>query len=414
MKVAIIGGGIAGLMAADSLNGSADYTLFEVADKLGGHADTHEITLAGKTLHVDTGFLVYNEDRYHHFTDMLNRYEVANEASDMSFAVANRLTGLEYNATKLSTLFCQKKNLFNPKFYRMIFDIVRFYRQALKLLNEDIETGIYDYLTGHGYSEYFIYQHMMPMVSALWSGDFATVKDYPLHYLLKFMDNHQMLQLSQRPVWRTISGGSKNYVAAIQRHAQGDVKLNSTIQSVMRNDKVIEVVTDESALLFDAVIFATHADDTLRLLQNPTLGEAESFAAIQYVDNHMDLHTDARLLPVNKKAWASWSVNYYGEDQVGCQVNYYLNLLQNLPTETPVIVSLNQTGRIDPEQIVLSKIYRHPIYNQKTMVAQQQIQKLQGIHHSYYCGAYLGWGFHEDGARSGYQAAQRLKQDFKL
>ncbi|MFV0544376.1 MAG: NAD(P)/FAD-dependent oxidoreductase [Marinicella pacifica] len=412
MKVAIIGGGISGLMAADSLNGVLDYDLYEAAPDLGGHADSHDIEVDGQTLSVDTGFLVYNESRYHHFTDMLSRYEVASEASDMSFAVSNRVTGLEYNATNLSGLFCQKKNLVSPRFYRMIADIRRFYRQAPNVLENNVDTGIYDFLVSEKYSSYFIHEHMMPMVSALWSGDFETVKDYPIYYLLRFMANHQMLQLTGRPQWRTISGGSKHYVNAIKEHMQGRVHINQPVKSVVRDDRGVLITSAHGIERYAAVIFATHVDDTLVLLEQPTLQEAQALGGIRYVDNDMVLHTDATLLPRNRKAWASWSVNYYGEDNQGCQVNYYLNQLQNLKVASPVIVSLNQTERINPARKLLQKTYRHPVYDRKTPVYQQQIQALQGHNHSFYCGAYLGWGFHEDGAESGVKAAQMVKAQY--
>ena len=334
------------------------------------------------------------------------------EASDMSFAVSNRVTGLEYNATSLSGLFCQKKNLVNKDFYRMIFDITRFYRHATQLLEAREDTGIYQYLTDHSYSDYFIYEHMMPMVSALWSGDFDTVKDYPVYYLLRFMANHQMLQLTGRPQWRTISGGSQHYVDAIHRHMQGQAYTSTPVQSVLRDDQGVVVTTAKGNRRYAAVIFATHVDDTLALLEQPTLQEADILGGIRYVDNDMALHTDAELLAQNKKAWASWSVNYYGDNSQGCQVNYYLNKLQNLTVSSPVIVSLNQTDRINPDLMLVQKTYRHPVYDRKTPERQQQIQDLQGHNNSFYCGAYLGWGFHEDGAESGVKVAQLVKEKY--
>lgn len=410
MKVAIIGGGISGLMAADTLNGVLDYDLYEAAPCLGGHADSHDISVDGQSLTVDTGFLVYNESRYHHFRDMLQRYDVASEASDMSFAVSNRVTGLEYNATSLGSLFCQKKNLVKPQFYRMIMDIVRFYRQAPEVLESKIDVGIYDFLKTNRYSDIFIDAHMMPMVSALWSGDFETVKDYPVYYLLRFMANHQMLQLTGRPQWRTITGGSRHYVNAIEQHMQGQAFKSTPVQSVVRHSNGVTIKTAQGTAEYRAVIFATHVDDTLTLLQQPTLQEAHALGGIRYVDNDMVLHTDAGLLPKNRKAWASWSVNYHGENHPGCQVNYYLNRLQNLSMTSPVIVSLNQTARINPQLTLVQKTYRHPVYDRQTPWFQSQIQALQGHNNSYYCGAYMGWGFHEDGAESGVRVAQQVME----
>ena len=409
MKVAIIGAGISGLMVADQLNGLADYSLYEKSNYLGGHADTQCVEVDGKEINVDTGFIVFNEAVYQHFNTMLSNYKVETIASDMSFAVSNRVTGLEYNATSLKHLFCQKSNLFNVKFYRMIWDIKRFYGQAEQLLESATEVGVFDYLTAHNYSDYFINEHIIPMVSALWSGDFDSVKDYPLVFMLQFMKNHQMLQLNQRPEWRTIKGGSKAYVNAIAEHMQGQVKLNTDVQQVIRNGQAVEVVTDQGSADYDHVVFATHTDVTLKLMSDARIDEQRALAGIPYVENHMDLHTDASLLPTNKKAWASWSVNRHKDPKPVCTVNYYMNLLQSLNCHTPVIVSLNQNQYIDPKQVLFSKKYHHPVYTRATLQAQQRIQQLQGKNNSYYCGAYLGWGFHEDGARSGVQVADLLK-----
>lgn len=411
MKVAIIGGGISGLMVADQLNGQIDYTLYEQANYLGGHADTQHVEVDGKSIHVDTGFIVYNQDVYKNFNAMLVKYGVDSIPSDMSFAVSNRVTGLEYNATSIKTLFCQKSNIFNPKFYRMIWDIKRFYGHAQQLLLSDTKIGVYEYLTRHNYSDYFINEHIIPMVSALWSGDFDSVRDYPLVFMLKFMQNHQMLQLNKRPEWRTIKNGSKSYVKAIADHIQGEVKLNTAVKQVKRTDRTVEVITDEGSACYDQVVFATHTDIALKLLTVPSADEQQALGGIPYVENHMDLHTDASLLPANKKAWASWSVNRHEDTKPVCTVNYYMNLLQSLECETPVIVSLNQNEYIGPEHILMSKKYQHPIYTRATLQAQQRIKQLQGQNNSYYCGAYLGWGFHEDGARSGVEVAELLKAD---
>ncbi len=413
MKVAIIGGGISGLMAAEQLNGVVDYTLFEAADYLGGHANTQTVYVDGEAIKVDTGFIVFNEDVYQHFNTMLRRYDVESIPSDMSFAVSNRETGLEYNATDINRLFCQRKNLLNPKFYRMIWDIKRFYQNADEVIKNDTDIGIHDYLKQNKYSDYFIEEHIIPMVSALWSGDFESVKEYPLKYMLQFMKNHQMLQINHRPEWRTIKNGSEAYVKAIADHLTGSVCLNTPVLGVERNEHQVNVTTEEATEQFDYVVFATHTDTTLDMLSDPDSDEQKALSGIKYVENHMDLHTDASLLPDNQKAWASWSVNKHQVSKQVCTVNYYMNLLQTLPCQTPVIVSLNQHEYIDSSKLLLSKKYHHPVYNKDTLTAQQQIQQIQGHNRSYYCGAYLGWGFHEDGARSGVEVAAAIKQQVK-
>ncbi|MCX7553924.1 FAD-dependent oxidoreductase [Marinicella sp. S1101] len=410
MKVAIIGGGVSGLMAADGLNGHCDYTLFEAADYLGGHANTQTVSVDGQTIKVDTGFIVFNQDVYTNFCRVIDKYGVESIKSDMSFAVANRESGLEYNATSLRTLFCQKRNLFNPKFYRMIWDIKRFYTAAEGLLNTSSDVSVYEYLVENNYSDYFINEHIIPMVSALWSGDFNSVKDYPLVYMLQFMKNHQMLQINQRPEWRTIKGGSEQYVKAIAENMQGQHVTGVAVDKVSRKANQVTVHAAGTEQIFDAVVFATHTDTVLKILEGPTEQERQSMAAIEYVENQMDLHTDASLLPTNKHAWASWSVNKHREPKAACTVNYYMNLLQSLPCKTPVIVSLNQSEYIKSEKKLLNKTYHHPVYNRKTLTAQQSISQIQGNNNSYYCGAYLGWGFHEDGARSGVEVADLIKQ----
>ena len=409
MKVAIIGGGVSGLMVADQLNGVVDYTLFEQADYLGGHANTQTVRVDGHVFNVDTGFIVFNQDVYKHFGDMLTRYQVKSIKSDMSFAVSNRISGLEYNATNLKGLFCQKSNLFSPKFYRMIWDIKRFYQQAPKILKSGSDVGVYEYLKQNNYSEYFIEEHIIPMVSALWSGDFNSVKDYPLVFMLQFMQNHQMLRLNNRPEWRTIENGSQAYVRAIADHMTGEVKLNTPVLQVIRQDSKVMIETTHGSEDFDCVVFATHTDVTLRLLHDADSDEHKALSGIPYVENQMDLHTDASLLPKNKQAWASWSVNKHQSSKPVCTVNYYMNLLQSLPCESPVIVSLNQHEYISNTKILLSKKYQHPVYTRQTLNAQQQIEQLQGSKNTFFCGAYMGWGFHEDGARSGVVVANLLK-----
>lgn len=410
MKVAVIGGGVSGLLVADQLNGLVDYTLFEKEGRLGGHADTQTVHIDGKTINVDTGFIVFNEDIYHHFNAILKKYNVQSIDSDMSFAVSNRVSGLEYNATDLRSLFCQKSNLFNPKFYRMIWDIKRFYGQAEQIMLSESEVGVFEYLQTNNYSDYFIEEHIIPMVSALWSGDFDSVKDYPLVFMLQFMKNHQMLQLNNRPKWRTIKGGSKAYVQAIAQNLSGQVELNADIKSVKRYDTQVAIETHDATLMFDRVIFATHTDVTLNLLADPSAEEKAALEGIPYVENRMDLHTDSSLLPKNKKAWASWSVNKHAIQKPVCTVNYYMNLLQSLPCKKPIIVSLNQHEYISNSEILLSKTYHHPVYTKDTLQAQQAIENLQGLANTYYCGAYLGWGFHEDGARSAVNVVNLIKQ----
>lgn len=414
MKVAIIGGGISGLVVAEQLEDVCDYTLFEKSDYLGGHTDTHEVTIKGKSYNVDTGFIVCNRSVYKNFFNMLDKYKIETQKSDMSFAVNNLDSGLIYNATNISSLFCQKKNIFNPKFYLMIKDIFRFYKEAENVLKTHTDISLGKYLIENNYSQYFIDEHILPMASALWSGDFESIKRFPLVYLLSFMKNHQMLQVNQRPSWETIKGGSNQYVKTLSENLTGNLLTNTPVQSVARlKDKVL-IKAGNNIHEFDRVFFACHSDQTIQLIDKPSTAESEIFSNIPYVKNTIDLHTDSSILPKQKKAWASWIVNKYPNNTVNdnqCTVNYYMNLLQNIDCPEPLIVSLNQSKYISDNKKLKTVYYQHPVYTVHTISAQNRKPEIQGKNNSYFCGAYWGWGFHEDGARSAVEAVSQFKNE---
>lgn len=413
MRVAIIGSGISGISAAEYLSEHCEVTVFEKNDKIGGHADTQAIDIDGLQVDVDTGFIVFNPENYPRFTELLTKYDVPYKDSDMSFAVSNRFSGLEYNATSIGKLFCQRKNIFNLKFYRMISDIKRFYKEAKSLLSEpDNDISLGDYLNQNHYSEYFIDEHIVPMASALWSGKAELILKFPARYIVAFMQNHNMMQISNRPIWKTISGGSRVYLEEIEKSSNFKVKLNASIHSVARSDTNVVIKThDAEDEVFDKVIFACHSDQALKLIETATADEKEILGAIKYQHNDVCLHWDMNLLPRQKKAWASWNVIRSEASKENCTVSYYMNLLQTLDTETPVIVSLNMNDLVDKEKVWKYLEYEHPVYTQQTIEAQKKRHLLQGQLSSYFCGAYWGWGFHEDGARSGLEAAQKLLQD---
>ncbi len=409
MKIAVIGSGISGVYAAHYLSQQHKVTVFEANPYLGGHTDTHNIVLEEQNYPVDTGFIVFNEHNYHFFCQFLRDLGVTSQPSDMSFSVVNALTGLEYNATTMDKLFCQRQNLLRPRFYRMVMDILRFYREAPALLNStDDALTLGDYLQNNRYSEAFIDDHILPMGSALWSGPAELVKQFPARYFVSFMANHQMLKTSDRPEWRTIVGGSSTYIQAFQRSFQGELRLNSPVQAVSRNSYGVTVKTTSDQQQFDRVIFACHSDQALRLLAEPTQSEVEILGAMTFQENEVVLHTDANLMPKHPKAWASWNALKLSENQSRCTVTYYMNLLQNLSAPEPLLVTLNCTDRIDPAKILQIRIYHHPVYTVNSLGAQKRREEINGQNSTYYTGAYWGWGFHEDGAKSAQEVIELI------
>ncbi len=411
MKIAIIGSGISGIYAAHYLSPDHHVTIFEANPYPGGHTDTHNIVLGERNYPVDTGFIVFNEHNYHHFCRFLNDLGVASQLSDMSFSVADALTGLEYNATTLNKLFCQRRNLVRPRFYRMVMDILRFYREAPALLNSsDDSLTLGEYLQNRRYSSAFIDDHILPMGCALWSGPSEVVKQYPARYFAAFMANHQMLSINDRPQWRTITGGSSTYIQAFLRHFRGDLRLNARVQSVSRTQQSVSIKTSAGEQQFDRVIFACHSDQALSLLQAPTDSEREILGAMTFQENEVVLHTDATLMPRHPKAWASWNALKFDQNQSRCTVTYYMNLLQNLSAPEPLLVTLNCTDRIDPAKILQTRLYHHPVYTPESLTAQKRRDEINGQHLTYYTGAYWGWGFHEDGAKSAQEVVELLTQ----
>jgi predicted NAD/FAD-binding protein len=411
MKIAIVGSGISGVYAAHYLSKQHQVTIFEANPYPGGHTDTHNIVLEEQNYSVDTGFIVFNEHNYHYFCQFLRDLGVESQPSDMSFSVVNTLTGLEYNATTVDKLFCQRRNLFRPRFYRLVMDILRFYREAPSLLNGTDDTlTLGDYLQNNRYSTAFIDDHILPMGCALWSGPSMLIKQFPARYFVKFMSNHQMLKTNDRPQWRTISGGSSIYIQAFLRNFQGQLRLNCSVKAVSRNKQGVTVKTLADEQQFDRVIFACHSDQALRLLQQPTISEAEILGAMTFQENEVVLHTDAALMPRHPKAWASWNALKLNENQTRCTVTYYMNLLQNLTAPEPLLVTLNCTDRIDPKKILQTRIYHHPVYTTKSLDAQKRRDEINGKNFTYYAGAYWGWGFHEDGAKSAQEVVELLSR----
>jgi hypothetical protein len=409
MRIAVIGSGISGIAAAWGLSKSHHVSLFESADRLGGHTHTHDVQMAGKSYRIDSGFIVHNPENYPLFSGFLKELQVQTQATEMSFAVHNQATGLYYNAHSLGTLFCQKRNLLSPKFIRMIADIRRFYRECPALLQRpDDGPSLGEYLDLNGYGDYFRTNHLIPMASALWSSPSMSIMDFPAKYLVAFMDNHHMLQISNRPTWRVLVNGSKSYIEALAGKWQVDVRLNAKIDRVTRTSDGIGIHGPDGDERFDQVVFACHSDQALKLIDAPTDAEKEVLGAIQYQDNETILHHDASVLPPDRKAWAAWNANIDADADRHCTVSYCMNILQGVQSPEPFVVSLNQRNRIDPAKILAVMHYQHPVYSHAMVRAQKRRHEINGLNRSWFCGAYWGFGFHEDGYRSGHEVAEAL------
>ncbi len=400
MKIVIVGAGVAGLYAAWHLSKRHEVVVLEADDRLGGHADTHVVNEGGREHCIDSGFIVFNEQHYPLFSSWLELLGVQWETSDMSFGVSDAASGLEYNATTLNRLFCQRRNLLNPRFYGMVSDIVRFYRQAPALLAEiDDQVTLKDWLAGSGLGRMFGDFHLMPMASALWSAPMGRIGEFPMRHLLAFMDNHAMLTLGNRPPWRTVTGGSRAYVAAASR-CEARLVTATPVRAIDRNTEGVRIRTDADEIQADAVILACHSDQALALLADASPTERAVLGAVAYQPNETVLHTDDSVLPRRMRARAAWNVRRDGADKEQCRVSYYMNRLQNIDSKTNYIVSLNQTDGIDPGRIIARRQYAHPVFTPAAVGAQQRWSDINGLRRTWFCGAWWGWGFHEDGVAS--------------
>lgn len=413
-KIAIIGSGISGLTTAYYLNKDHDITVFESNNYIGGHTDTHRIQCDNSDLQVDSGFIVFNERNYPNFVRLLKEINVEWQDSDMSFSVNNQRSGLQYSATDLRGLFSQKRNIANLKFYRMIYDIFRFYRHGPAIVSDPSYAHItlQDYLEQNKYSQSFMDDHLFPMTGALWSATPEKVKTFPVQYLVAFMQNHNMMQASNRPLWKVIKGGSQQYVKALTQSFRHKIVINSKIDKVERKaGKVILHGPNGNKQTFDKVIFACHSDQALRILCDPSKEERNVLGSIPYQENHMVLHSDTSVMPTKKSAWASWNAVVPNGASNQCTVTYYMNKLQNLPTKRPFFVTLNPLHDIDKRLVWQERVYHHPIYSIDTLKAQQQWHQISGHRNTFYCGAYWFWGFHEDGVRSALRVVDAIASE---
>lgn len=411
MKIAIIGSGIAGNTLAYHLYQKHEITVFEAESHIGGHTHTHEITHEGKNISVDTGFIVFNNRTYPNFIHLLDELKVAWQPSNMSFSVRDEKTGLEYNGTNLNSLFAQRSNLLKPSFHKMIRDILRFNKSALELLGEGNEIKLGAYLRQGNYSQQFIDQYIIPMGSAIWSTDAKQMLDFPARFFVRFFHNHGMLTVNNRPEWRTITGGSASYVKALTENFKYKIRLNTPVESVRRlktSVRVKPLFGEEEK--FDYVFFACHSDQALKMLSDPSPAENEVLGAIPYQENTIYLHHDVSLMPKRKLAWAAWNYHLTVKPIDRVAVTYNMNILQNLQSQEPLLVTLNHTDFINPAKVYKRIKYMHPVYTLAGAAAQSRHAEISGINLTGYAGAYWRNGFHEDGVVSALEALKHFER----
>ncbi len=409
MRIAVVGSGIAGLASAWLLSREHDVTLYERNDYFGGHTHTHDVEVGGERFAVDTGFIVFNPPQYPLLNAMFEELGIESQPTTMSFAVKNERSGLEYNATSLNGLFCQRRNLVSPRFLGMVRDILRFYREAPALLESDADgPTLGDYLVEHRYGGAFRDDHIVPMASALWSSPAVEILKFPAKYLVQFMSNHRMMQADARPQWRVVKGGSQTYVRAMRTGWRVKERLGAAVTRVMRGQSDVKIETTAGVERFDHVVMACHSDQAIDLLSDASAKERDVLGAMKYQENDTVLHTDASLLPRRRKAWAAWNAIIPADDSEQCTVSYCMNLLQSLNAREPIVVTLNRTAHIDPKKILKRLRYHHPVYSHASVAAQACKHEIQGINRTWFAGAYWGWGFHEDGMRSAVDVANGL------
>jgi uncharacterized protein len=411
VKIAIVGTGISGLVCAHLLHPAHDVTVFESADRPGGHTNTVRVELADGPQDVDTGFIVFNDRNYPTFTKLLDRLGVPGQDSDMSFSVSDEQTGIEWRGTSLNTVFAQRRNLVRPAFLRMLVDVTRFNRAARRLL---VDPPGADYTLEHllsegGWSASFVDWYLVPLGSAIWSADPTTFARYPAATFARFFDNHGLLSIGDQPQWRTVTGGAARYVEAILKPLGRRVRLSSPVEKVVRRADHIELrTTFGTPEDFDHVIFASHADQTLELLSDPTKAEREVLGAIRYQPNLAVLHTDERLLPRQRRARASWNYHVAAAVSSVPTVTYDLTRLQRLDSSTRVLLTLNRPDAVDQARVLRTFDYAHPVFDSAAMRAQRRHNEISGHGRTSFCGAYWGHGFHEDGVRQALKVCQRF------
>ena len=415
LRVAVVGGGIAGLAAAHALRPHAAVTLFESEARFGGHAHTVDVTLEGVKHGVDTGFLVFNRATYPGLCGLFEELGVKTAPSEMSFSVqVARAAGqrpLEWSGNSLDAVFCQRANLLRPRFWRMLRDLLRFNALATRIAKTgadvDLVQPLGEFLDAHGFGQELRDWYLLPMTACIWSCPTDTMLRFPVGTLIRFCHNHGLLAITDRPQWYTVAGGSRRYVDKILSRLP-DARAATPVRAILRDDEGVNIVTASGVERFDQVVIATHPEQALAMLPNASADERRTLGAIRYQPNRAVLHTDASVLPRERSAWSAWNYESGGAADGRVCLHYLINRLQPLPWPQPVIVTLNPLHEIDPRHVLGEFDYAHPVFDAGALAAQQRLGGLQGAHGTWFCGAWTGSGFHEDGFMSGMRAARSL------
>ena len=412
MKIAIIGAGISGLTAAYYLNPRHDIKVFEVEEKIGGHTATVDVEMNGREYAIDTGFIVFNDWTYPNFIELMNELGVASRPTEMSFSVRCDGSGTEYGGNNLNTLFAQRRNLLRPSFHQMLRDILRFNRESVADLESGkIESGttLGDYLIDNGYGDAFTFQYLLPMGSAIWSASTASMMEFPLLFFVRFFKNHGLLSVNDRPQWHTIKGGSRSYLEPLTKSFSESIKTGANISKLRRNGDTVDLImADGSYESFDHVVLACHSDQALKLLTDASKAERQALGMIPYQPNEVVLHTDTSLLPRRQRAWSSWNYWLRQRYQQRAVLTYNMNILQGIQSPETFCVTLNTSESINAKKIINTFEYSHPVFSLESIQGARQIDQLNGNNRTWFAGAYLGNGFHEDGVSSGRRVAEKI------
>lgn len=407
MRIAVIGSGISGLGFAYLAQENHDVRVFEKAPRIGGHAHTHTIDTAHGPISVDSGFIVYNQLNYPNLTGLFEHLNVKTIASDMSLSISLNAGKVEYEGSAKG-LFAQKKNLFSPRFWSMLWGLISFYRNAYRQLETSPEgETLGEFITRCGYNDAFVEDHLLPMGGAIWSCPAEQMRAYPVKSFLQFLENHRLMDFTNRPEWRSVASGSQQYVSKIKTSLADKIQTDVNVTAIKREGSgALLSIEGEGDVWFDKVVLAAHADESLALIADPSEAETDILSAFSFADNHVYLHSDETLMPCNRQAWGAW--NYRAEQDGRLSVTYWMNRLQSIDNRVPLFVSLNPVAAPSPKTIHAEADYQHPIFDTQAIQAQHRLSEIQGKNSLYFCGAWTANGFHEDGLKSAVATALSL------